>query len=306
MKYKYLRLLFLFQIYFISSSFAGDQEDYIWWAQAHNWDYVTPWRQYLKTSAAFFGPTALPIPTMNKASISNKFSLELKPELHWSKGDKTADIYTSLKLPLASRVDFEVFMVPIEYFSLDSATRHNRAVRHIDAKGFEGGDIWFGTNFQLLKKKGRMPDVLASVYFKTASGTGLEYARFTDAPGYFILLSAGNDIWFNKDKSKKWRIYGQAGFFAYQTWDYLHNQNDCIVYGIGSEYSSPQFKFSLDLSGYYGYLGNGDRPTIIKSVLSSNFDSFNFAINLQYGIHDFNYFTSGFSVIYNFGKTLDP
>lgn len=284
---------------------AGDFEDYSWWNKTQNWDGFSSWTSYLKTSAAFFGPNALPIPTLNQAIINQKIIFEFRPEYHWSKGDKTSDVFTSLKLPLASRVDFEIFIVPIEYFTLDSVARFERAVRHLNAKGIAGGDFWFGTNFQILRQKNRIPDLIASFYFKTASGTNLDYARFTDAPGYYIMISSGKDLIQNKDKNRNLRLYGQAGFYAYQTWDDLHSQNDCIIFGAGIKYTNMIFIANFEIAGYLGYFEKGDSPVVLKAKIITKKEKLNLALNLQSGIHDFDYQSIGLSLVYSFGKTFN-
>ena len=279
---------------------AGDFEDYTWWNAVHNYDGYSPWYYYLKTSAAYWGPNALPVPNLNEALITHKVTFEFRPEAHLSKGDKTYDIFTSLKLPLGKRVDFEVFLVPIEHFSMDSATRFERYVRHIDASGFAGGDFWFGTNFQIVKSKGLLPDMVASFYFKTASGTGMEYIRYTDAPGYYMNLSFGKNIYQSDDKKNTLRIFGHGGFYAYQTWDPLHNQDDCISWGIGTKYSGERLWARAVLAGYWGYQNNGDRPAVVRFQVGTHGKKLNFALKYQEGIHDFAYQTIGLSTIYSF------
>ncbi len=288
-----------------SSLFAGDFEDYAWWNKTHNYDGVSPWTSYLKTSAAWFGPNALLPPIMNKALIINQFRLEFRPEFHYSKGDRTLDVFTALHIPLAKNVDFHIHIVPVEYFEMDSATRHQRFVRHIDASGVEGGDFWFGTNFQLLNEEKHGVDILASAYFKTASGTGLEYARYTDAPGYFLSVSFGKFFGgkLNKD-IRPFRFYGHLGFYAYQTWDFLHNQNDCVLYGAGAQWNHVFFKAHLELNGYLGYLNNGDRPSILNFRIETNNRTINYHLILQKGIHDYAYQTIGLGWTIQFGKPL--
>ncbi len=298
-------LLFLFFAAFVFNghvSFAGDQEDYTWWNNFHHWDGCTPWLAYLNTSAAYFGPNALPVPVMNEGLVSRKFIFEFRPEAQLSKGDKTYDLYTSLRVPLGERVDFEAFVVPIEYFAMDTATRNERYVRHIDASGRAGGDFWFGTNFMVIKEKKHLPSVTASFYFKTASGTGLQYVRYTDAPGYYANVGFGKNIWQSDDKTKKIRLFGQGGFYAYQTWDMLHNQDDCIIYGLGFKYSTGKLWLRVALAGYWGYLNNGDRPSVFRLQAGTNMKTWNVALKYQAGLHDFDYHTIGLSLLYSFEK----
>ncbi|MBN2745888.1 MAG: hypothetical protein JXR34_04105 [Bacteroidales bacterium] len=302
------RFKILFILFFLTPQFslhAGDFEDYTWWNKTHNYDGVSPWTSYLKTSAAWFGPNAMAPPSLNKALINNQFRLELRPEFHYSKGDQTVDLFTSLHIPLAKNVDFHIHIVPVEYFQLDSATRHQRYVRHIDASGVEGGDFWFGTNFQIFNEKKHGIDVLASAYFKTASGTGLEYARFTDAPGYYLSFSFGKYVGRNLQKDNRpFRFYGHLGFFAYQTWDFLHNQNDCVLYGAGVQWKNAGIQAHLEWNGYLGYLNNGDRPSVLNFKLGTNNRIVNYHLTLQNGIHDYEYFTMGIGVSVHFGKPI--
>lgn len=300
MKFRKVKQLLLFLV-LTSTTFvyAGDFEDYTWWNAIHHYDGHSPWYFYLKTSAANWGPNALPVPYLNEGLIHEKYSFEFRPEAHLSKGDKTYDLFTSLKIPLGKRVDFEVFLVPIEYFVMDTATSIARFVRHPDGRNYAGGDFWFGTNFQILEEKNNHPSIVASFYFKTASGTGMEYIRYTDAPGYYFNLSFGKNIFQNKEANKSLRIFGQSGFYAYQTWDPLHNQDDCLSYGIGAKYSTKLFWLRGALAGYLGYLNNGDRPSVFRIQLGTQREKLNFAIKYQGGIHDFNYQTIGFSSIYS-------
>jgi len=300
MKQKIIAVVLFF--FFLSQAekvYSGDFEDYSWWNAVHHYDGFSPWYYYFNTSSAYFGPNALPVPNLNEALITQKYTFELRPEAQLSKGDKTYNLFTSLKIPLGNKADFEVFLVPIEYFSMDSATRFNRYVRHLDASGFAGGDFWFGTNFQILKNHPTLPDIVASFYFKTASGTGMEYIRYTDAPGYYMNLSFGKDVFQNKEKKTTLRLFGHGGFYAYQTWDPIHNQDDCLAYGFGAKYSSQTLWIRAVVAGYLGYLNNGDRPAVIRLQMGTQREKLNFALKYQGGIHDFKYQTIGISTIYS-------
>ena len=307
MNLRFVVFLFLMLVSLSShAQSASELEDYTWWNKRHNYDGFSPWTNYLTTSAAYFGPSALPVPALNRSVVDTTFRFEIRPEYHYSSGDQTRNIFTSLKIPLASRVDFEVFIVPLEYFSLDTLTRYQRAVRHLDAKGFSGGDFWFGTNFQLLRQDRFKFDFMASFYFKTASGLGIDYARYTDAPGYYINFQWGRNFAIGKNKKQYWRWYGQAGFYAYETYDELHNQNDCIIYGLGISYQHNNWLYRSELYGYYGYLNIGDRPALLKARMDYQCKKMDYALYVQQGLNDFDYTSIGFSFVMKFGKTFKP
>jgi hypothetical protein len=286
------------------TSYSVKGHDYQWWNALHNYDGYSDWKTYLTTSAGFFGPSALPVPALNKAKIKQQFQLEFRPEYHYSPGDQTANVFTSLTLPLATRVDFEIFLVPVEYFSMDTLTRNERAVRHQEAKGFAGGDFWFGTNFLVLREQDAGIDLTASFYFKTASGTGIEYARYTDSPGYYMLVSAAKSHEVKNNRS--WRFYGQAGFYAYQTYYNLHSQNDCFIYGLGAAYQTPKWESSLEWAGYIGYLNNGDQPSVLRARMQTAGKAWSWGLHMQYGLNDYEYLTMALSMVYSFGKPLKP
>ncbi len=272
-----------------------------WWGIKHNWDGHTPWFNMMTTSAAYMGPNALPIPQLREGLVENQFQFEFRPEAHFSKGDDTYNLYTSFITPLRGIASFEVFLVPFEYYKMDTITRDERLARSYNAEGHAGGDFWFGTNIQIVKDK-RFPDLLFSAYFKTASGTNLADARYTDAPGYYLLLNAGKSIIINKEKNIQLRFFGHLGTFIWQTWSDINSQDDAVVYGIGARIQNSKYFFKADFSGYHGYLNNGDRPNAIRMQTGTYNNKLNIIARYQIGINDFDYQTIGVSLIYQFGK----
>lgn len=282
-------------------------QDMTWWNDKHNWDGSTPWFRMMTTSAAHMGPNALPIPEIGEGLANEYASFEMRPQAHLSKGDQTYDLYTSIKVPFATFGSFEAFLVPVEYYKMDTMTRDERLARNYDAKGFAGGDFWFGTTLNLLHGQNRLPDVSMAFYFKTASGTQLDDARYTDAPAYYILLNAGQDVFYFGEKSDvKLRIFGSLGTYVWQTHSDIHNQDDAWVYGLGVSIQNKYRYARIVYAGYNGYLNNGDRPMVLRmhfgtrpDILSSNrkiYWSFRYEIGLQ----DFNYHTLGLGLTYLF------
>jgi len=170
-------------------------QDYDWWNQKHNWDGVTSWTDYLIISPAYLGPNALPVPEIKKGILPKNRSLELGMDGHFNKGDQTGNLYSELFFPLFSqRVGLGISYVPLEMYRTDTIIRDQRRSREYDPRGFSLGDVYFSTYIHLIKEKEKIPDVLLSVNLRTASGSNIEGARHTDAPGYFFDLSAGKKI----------------------------------------------------------------------------------------------------------------
>ena len=273
------------------------QDDYTWWNEKHNWNTGDePWFRQMNTSAAYFGPNALPIPQMREGIISPYYSVELRPEMHLSKGDDTYNLYTSLQIPFKGIASFEVFLVPFEYYEMDTITRDERKARSYDPTGTAGGDFWFGTNFQILKNKNNFPDIIASFYFKTASGTNLSNARYTDTPGYYMLINMGKDI-VEKEKYTI-RAFGHLGTYIWQTQSNTNSQDDAIAYGVGLSAKYQKYVMRAVYTGYYGYLDIGDRPSVFRFQLGTEKEGFNWQMRYQLGISDFDYNSFGLSLIY--------
>ena len=273
------------------------QDDYTWWNEKHGWETGDePWFRQMNTAAAYFGPNALPVPELREGLISPYYEVELRPEMHLSTGDNTYDLYTSLQIPFKGIASFEIFLVPIEYYEMDTITRDERRARSYDPTGTAGGDFWFGTNFQILKDKKILPDLIASFYFKTASGTNLSNARYTDTPGYYMLVNMGKDIIKVSDVTV--RAFMHLGTYIWHTQSNVNSQDDAIAYGFGVSAKYKKILFRSVFTGYNGYLKDGDRPSVFRLQLGSNKDGFNWQLRYQLGIRDFDYSSYGVSLIY--------
>jgi hypothetical protein len=62
-------------------------------------------------------------------------------------------------------------------------------------------------------------------------------------------------------------MQAMAGFYCWMTTDMIHRQNDAILYGAGVTGLLHRFTLSSDLSGFSGYLNNGDRPLLWRNSL---------------------------------------
>jgi hypothetical protein len=251
------------------------------------------------------GPNAIPVPEIQDGSLPQYSELEICVDNHFSSGDQTANLYTSLYIPLFSkRVGLNLSVVPIEYYEMDTATRDIRRARDYDGKGISGGDIYIGTFIQLIKDK-KFPDVLLTINLKTASGTGLSAARFTDSPGYFFDVSVGKDIKPNSRVLKCIRPYVLCGFYSWQVNRDDNLQNDAFLYGAGVNLCFSEFKLKNHFGGYSGYLNNGDKPMVYRCCIESNLKkTINYKLQFQHGIHDFPYNSVRIGFLLNINKIL--
>lgn len=279
------------------SSNAQDNGDYEWWVVKHNWDYHTQWNHYMTVSAAYFGPNALPVPDLRDGRVEQDYRFVVRPEAHISKGDQTYNLYTSIVVPLAKVASFQVFLVPSEIYKLDTITRDERFARHVNAQGYCGGDFWFGTNIQVVKDK-RFPDLVFSAYFKTASGTNLSDARYTDAPAYYLLLNAGKEV--KQFGESKLRLYGHFGVYIWQTWSDLNSQDDAFAYAFGAKLYNDNYFITAELSAYHGYLNIGDRPAVLRFQYGLINKKHEWVFRYQAGIYDFKYHSFSLAYIYTF------
>ena len=285
-------------------SFA--QEDFSWWTIIHNWDGHTPWNEYMTMSTSFMGPNSLPVPEVTKGSVDSLTELELSGSYNFSRGDKTKDFYTRGFLPLYNnRVAVMIDVITYEWFETDTITRDVRAARTRSGKGGAGGDIYFTTQFQVLRDRENWPDLAFRGTFRLASGTNLRNARYTDGPGYYFDLSGGKNISIHRVIC---RFYAMAGFYAYQTYDLQHLQNDCFLFGAGCELAFPGWTIAQSFSGYDGYLNIGDKPLVYRMEIRKKRKSFDWKASYQWGINDYDFQRVRLGLVFHTGiiqKWLD-
>ncbi|MFM8431658.1 MAG: hypothetical protein ACKOA1_02580 [Bacteroidota bacterium] len=284
----YVRSFVAFIYLILNASVCNAQEDYSWWNTIHDWDGITPWNLYMKISPSYFGPNALPVPELRDGSIDTLIRFETAVGVHFSEGDHTYDSRLRLSIPVVKgKVVLESSVVPLEFYQMDSVTRDLRAARDRDGKGRAGGDIIFTTRVVLMRGQGIKPDISFEASFRTASGTQLGAARYTDAPGYWFSLSTGRD--FKTAGRFIIRPYVTAGFYAFQTYDLRRLQDDCLLWGSGVDLKGDLWCWSVQLTGYVGHNDNGDRPALFRSYLRRQIGSWSVQMRYQEGLHDFGY-----------------
>lgn len=239
-------------------------------------------------SSAFMGPNALPVPDITKGGLDSTIQFETGGDVHFSTGDHTQDFFVRGYLPISDgKVALSIEVIPVEWFKTDTITRDMRASRGKSGIGKAGGDIYITTYLQILKQHLSLPDLALRIALRTASGTNLGEARYTDGPGYYFDLSGGKSWRKESAFLKEVRLYAMSGLYVYQTFDILHLQNDCFLYGVGIDFHFSQFIFSQEVSGYSGYLKNGDKPLVYRSSLQWKKNNVKLKFSYQHSLRDF-------------------
>ncbi len=274
------------------------QEDYTWWNTTHDWNGVTPWPDYMKYSAGYMGPNALPVAEVAQGFIDSLARFEVSSRTHWSTGDDTQDLYLRYQHPFAGgRVAVGLDWMAYEHYRMDTVTRDERASRDRDGQGFSTGDVNVNTLIQLVPEKAGKWGLLLRVKLRTASGNNLKAARHTDAPGYSFDLSTGRWFSLGSGPLKRIRPYAMAGFLAYQTNRSDYYQNDCFLYGAGVIVDQGACALTLEVAGYAGYLQQKDSPFLVRASLATQRKKLlDHRISFQKGIHDWAYTTVGYTL----------
>ena len=290
--------------YILISASLNGQTDYLWWNEINNWDGITPWDQYIIKSPGYMGPNALPVPEMKTGRLPDKASIHLFTDLHYSNGDNTQDMFSSLYLPLAgNKVGLELYGVMVEHYKMDITTRDQRHSRDFDAKGFSVGDLNIATLIALTRDHGKLPDMLIRIAFRIPSGSNLRGARFTDAPGYHF------DLLLSKNLTENLELTGMAGFYSWQlnynTERVLYHQNDAFLYGAGLIYSKKKISIEGCIAGYAGFVNINDSPMVLRLKTDLALGNIKGVLGLQQGVRDdFDYTTLRFGVIVPFSKDV--
>jgi hypothetical protein len=176
--------------------------------------------------------------------------------------------------------------------------RDRRAARQQNAKGFAGGDFWFNTSMLLLEEKTFGFAVLGRVGLKTASGTRLDNARFTDAPGYFFDVTFGKNL--IKTENKQLRIAAVQGLYVWQLLGGGKKQNDAYLFGAEINYTNGFWHVNSSITGFIGYINNGDRPMVLRSQVGRKInDNWKIEFRFQQGVYNFGYSSGAVSATYS-------
>lgn len=247
------------------------------------------WRdksELLIYSPRYFGPNAFPIPELRTGEVGSRIEAEVRGEYHYYRGDQTKDIFARILIPFVKgRAGIEASWVIIEDYKLTPETRDERFAVETESPIKYNGDIIISSFFQVLKSE-KWADLMISANIKTASGGRLCDARFTDAASYWFDLTAGRKVLQNTEGNASLRIQAMAGFYCWMTNDRVHRQNDAISYGAGFTGIYRNFTLRTDLSGFYGYENNGDRPILLRNNLTYEIKKNIISLRYDHGMKD--------------------
>lgn len=273
-------------------------DDYIWWNTKHGWEPWMPgWRSFIKITPGYLGPNALPVPDVKKGTISAGSNLEVGLSAHFRDGDPTQDLFAKYYRSFANnRVAIEIYGVVAEHYAMSEFVRDERFARDFDGTGIANGDLYFSTLIQLVKGR-KFPDTMVRMAGRTASGSQLEGARYSDAPGYFF------DFSFSKayGKTEAFTIlpFASFGFYSWQTNDLGNLQNDALMYAIGTDLQWTGWTVSNSLSGYSGYKKERDCPMIYTFDVSRKWKRKTVKLQYLHGLRDWTYRTVRLSVAFD-------
>jgi hypothetical protein len=253
-----------------------------------NWDGITHKSKYLITSPGYMGPNSLPVPALHKGRVPENFYWTGRYEYYLGNGNQTQDFYTRFIIPLKNRVGIEFTYVPVEFYSMDSATSRSwRTFSGTPVEGHSLGDIYFGTIIQVIRDNAYLPDLSFAMTCRTASGTGRENARHTDTPGYHLDISMGDSYGAGEGIFRSVGWYLEGGFLVWQTYLDNYPQNDAWLYGLGLDLEFRDFYLHQSLRGYSGYMNNGDKPLVYSTELGVRIGTAAFTFGYEYGIRDY-------------------
>ncbi len=308
----FIHAIFMGIFLVVISSPVKSQDDFAWWNEVNNWDGHTHWSDYIIFSPYYMGPNSLPVPESQKGIIRSEAELRLDVVQSFSALDNTHYVEMHFYYPVVKDIiAIEFYGVPYESFKMEEELVIERRTRYRDGKGIAIGDFYFSTMIQLLKDR-KFPDVVFRMAARTASGSQLANARYTDAPGYFFDISLGKTLIVNDNL--EFRFSGMLGFYSWQMNLPNNRQNDAIIYGLGADILWKSWFLVNSIDGYEGYIGDEqiivgnpdelvtfkDRPMLYRLEVGKRFSKMKFSLGYQHAIKDFYYDNLKFSMSYLF------
>lgn len=230
-----------------------------WWVDLVGWDGVSSYQNYLRLAPAYMGPNALPVPTLHGDPNDTTSSLSAGGTFFRTDGENTLSGLMALRWRASSWFRLCVQVVPLEYYSTAHEVKARRRVHYLsyDDK-LAGGDFYVESLITLPRKWLGKVDPELRLGIKTASGTNLGAARFTDTPGYYFDLSTH---WV-PSPHHRWEV--MTGFLVYQTYLPGRAQNDCFLWGLGHVWRRAPWAVSTSIRGFQGYFFEGDGPVVTE------------------------------------------
>lgn len=247
------------------------------------------WRENMKNliySPRYFGPSAFPIPEVKESRVEKRFEVEVRGQYHYYTGDETKDLFARVMIPIVKgKAAIEVSALIKEKYKLSEETRVERFAAERESPISYNGDIIISAFFQLWKSD-KWADGVFSMNLKTASGSRLVDARFTDAASYWFDLTLGRKIYENDNLNASISIQALSGFYCWMTNSMIHRQNDAFHYGVGFTAKLRNVTLKTDFSGFHGYEDNGDRPMVLRNNLTYEYKKNGLSLRYNHGMKD--------------------
>lgn len=240
-------------------------------------------------STQYFGPNALPVPDMLDGTVSQRVYAELSYDYYAGKyGSATHDIFAKVNIPIFSpRINLSLWMPIVEYYRNTERSVEYQHPQKVKMSGFEFGNVYITTDLHILKQKKVCPDMTLRAGLITASGGSDQYGRYFDSPGYFFDTSVAKTFHMSHERQSDMTFICNLGFLCWQVGS--NSQNDAFMYGVKAKYDESRFTASLAWQGYSGWIGNGDRPMVVKASFIYKIKKFRPMLVYQYGIRDYPY-----------------
>jgi len=257
----------------------------------------TPTSPALTRSPGFMGPNALPLSWTQEPAPPKQGRIDMLWEVHRGGGDRTHNPFLMIRVPFApGKVVMDLSWRPVEWFVTTNDTRIRRGAR--DSSGFNASDLWvaFLAKIWAAEGRGKGWDVSLHVATKTTAGKNFESARHTNAPGYLFELQGGR-VWnFPGRFPDRLSVFARGGLLVWQ--ESLYAQNDAFAWGIRSHAGYKGWQLGGELTGYQGWIGNGDSPVAARIDLRTPGQRIQAMMGYQYAFSDLSthLFRAGISI----------
>ena len=251
---------------------------------------VSVFAQEINYSPAYFGPNANPVPEFTDARIASKTNLQLAEDFFFGFGDNTINTKFVVEIPLLpENVSMKLWLTTLEAYKVSNEVAEKRNMQTGKNTGTANGDIYVQTRIRILSEKEYAPNIVLNSTLKTASAKPNDFKgrRYFDTPGYYFDVEIGKSIYIKNNILNEIRGVANLGFLCWETTN--SRQNDAPMYGGKIILSNHFLNWENSLSGYWGWIRNGDNPLIYSSKIKYKTKKINYIVMYQYGIKDFPY-----------------
>lgn len=238
-------------------------------------------------SPLYFGPNALPVPDM--LNIHSRTYIELAYDHFFGYyGDQTETIFARVHIPLFTpRINLSIWMPVVEFYQNTPESFAHFQPEERKWRGWEPGNVCVSMDILVFKERRFLPAMSFRAAFITASGDGDQYSRNFDAPGYFFDAAFSKTFVFDSGFFESLRLAVSGGFMCWQV--SRNTQNDAYMYGAQAVLDTRLLEVSFAWQGYSGWIGNGDRPMVLKTGLTFKAGHFLPLLVYEYGLRDYPY-----------------